>query len=261
MNRYDIKHNYKFEYTNAPVDVIIPFHGQYGLAAECIKSLVSKTLGQIYTITLVDDASPNENFIADLKKEKLKNTPIQFIRLTEQKGFGGALKARFDATQNPWVLFLHADCQIVQTDWLLHMLQTMQKLKKQGVKLVSAKLNDGGSGAFDPAVIGDKTFTDDVIVEEPLPLVCTLINRHLFENIRGFVKEYPYGWFEDEELFWRMKLMGFKQAICGKSFVHHEGGATIRSLLLNPNIKSQMEQNQKTYINDIQSFMQRHSIK
>lgn len=258
--KYDLNRTYQFQYTNAPVDVIIPFHGHYSLVSECLLSLMSKTLGQMYTITLVDDASPNKEFIYDMQKDKLRNFPLQYVRLEEQMGFGAALRAGFEKTQNPWVLFLHADCRIEHTDWMLHMLQSMQNLKKQGVKLISAKLDDGGTGGFDPCVLGDRTPRADVIAEEPLPIVCTLVNRELFGHIGGFVKEYPYAWYEDEELFWRMKLKGFKQAVCGKAFVHHEGGATVKDLLKNPKIREQMENNQQTYVSDVQSFAKENSI-
>ncbi len=246
--------NVKFKHLHPPVDVIIPFHKQYHILSECLRSLISKTLGQIYTITVVDDGSPVSNFIETLEKQKLRDVPIQYLRLPEQEGFGAALKAGFEHTRNPWVCFLHADCVIEQQDWFFHMFNTMQSLKGNGVKLVSAKVDDGGTGAYDQNIIGTLDHVEDKIVEEPLPLICTLVNRQLFDHIGGFIKSYPYGWYEDEELFWRMKIHGYKQAVCGKAFVRHKGGATIKELLKNIKVKKVMESNQETYVKDIQEL-------
>ncbi len=248
--------NYKIttKRLQATVDIIIPFHGHYHLLGECISGILSTTFAQLHTITIVDDCSPNKGFTAELEKDKLKKLPIQYIRHETQKGFGAALATGFAATHNPWVCFMHADCTPAKTDWLSEMVITMQSLKTQGVKLVSAKLDNGGTGSFDPVVIGDANPTKDVIVENALPLVCTLVNRQLFENIGGFVKPYPYGWYEDEELFWRMKIRGYKQAVSGKSFVKHKGGTTIKSLLEDHSIKKTMEDNKLLFINDVRTF-------
>lgn len=254
MDRYNSAKNVKFKYISPPVDIIIPFHKQYHLVGECLRSLITKTLGQIFTITVIDDCSPVPNFLEKLEKEKLKNIPIQYIRLPEHKGYGTALKEGFDKTRNPWICFMHADTIINQTDLFLNMINTMQSLKDKGIKLVSAKTNDGGTGAYDERIIGTKEACDDKIAEEALPLVCSLVHRDLFKNIGGFIKQYPYFGYEEEELFWRMKLHGFKQAVCGKAFVHHEGGTAVKELLTDPKIKETVENNKKTYINDIQEL-------
>jgi len=83
------------------------------------------------------------------------------------------------------------------------------------------------------------------------------MHRNLFANIGGFVKPYPYGHFEDEELYWRMKLCGFKQAVCGSSFVRHKGGTTMQELLKDQKIRPIIETNQQTYISDIRTFAKR----
>ncbi len=243
----------KFKNVFKPVDILVPFHSNYHYLSECIESILTKTLGIIYTITIIDDASPNEKFIKDLEK-KLKDIPIQYFRHYQQQGFGCALETGFRNTLNDWIVFLHADCRIEQTDWLLNMLQSMQKLKTENVKLISAKLNHGGTGAYDDKVLGSIEKRKDQITDTPLPLVCTLTHRDLWNNIGGFVKNYPYAWYEDEELFWRMKLKGFKQAVCGSTYIHHYGGTTVKELIKNHKIKEIMESNQQTYIKDIREF-------
>jgi GT2 family glycosyltransferase len=122
--------------------------------------------------------------------------------------------------------------------------------------MVSARTNN-------PGIKGDKRLKGtksnpikDIVLEDTyLPLYCSLCHRELFDRIGGFVKPYPYGWHEDEELAFRMRHHGFRQAICGKSWVHHEGAATVNELLRNnPELIDVMESNKEKCLSDISSL-------
>jgi hypothetical protein len=82
------------------------------------------------------------------------------------------------------------------------------------------------------------------VVDSPLPLYCCMCHRGLFERI-GPIKHYPYTWFENEEFFYRMKFHGHKQAVAMKSWVHHEGSATVDYLLKNHSDPKSVEQQMK----------------
>jgi GT2 family glycosyltransferase len=58
-------------------------------------------------------------------------------------------------------------------------------------------------------------------------MYCVIANRELFNRI-GFLKEFPYAGTEAEEFAYRMRSKGFKQGVCGSSWVHHIGGATLK---------------------------------
>ena len=76
--------------------------------------------------------------------------------------------------------------------------------------------------------------------------------RELFDHIGGFIKEYPLAWYEDEELAFRMKHFGYKQGICGRSWVQHDGGATINALWKeDPSTKEIMEKNRSRCLEDM----------
>lgn len=248
------KTNKKPQKIYKPVDIIIPFHGNYHILSECIKSIIANTFGALYTLTIVDDCSINKNFIIELEKNKLKKIPIQYIRHNEQKGFGASLKSGFDKTHNDWVVFLHSDCRIEQPGWLTNLLVAMDENKKDGIKLVSSKTNNGGTGSFDSAILGENIKTKNVVTNNPLPIICSLVNRKLFDIIGGFIKPYKFGWYEDEELFWRMKILGLKQMVCGESYVYHHGGLNMQELLKSPKTKKIIENNKNLYISDIRKF-------
>jgi len=80
-------------------------------------------------------------------------------------------------------------------------------------------------------------------------------HRELYPRIGGFIKKYfPIG-YEDEELSYRMRKYGYQQAICGKSWVRHDGGATINNLCkTNKKYLDFINENRASCIKDIQSL-------
>lgn len=224
---------------NSSVDIIIPFHGQYERVSLLIESIFRFTRSNYYRICIVDDASPNAEFIETIKANATKNAQkrraenvIQTIRLDEQRGFAGAMKAGFDATTNPYVCFINSDCQIEDVNWLRSMGECLLSLKEMDVRMVSPTTNNVvGNHSFQ---IGDKSLRvgGPYILKDPefLSMYCFLCHRELFNRCRGFIKEYPYGFYEDKEFAARMRHYGFKQAVCRESWIRHEGQVTVKSL-------------------------------
>lgn len=157
---------------------------------------------------------------------------VKTIRNEEQKGFGGSCRLGYEAGESPYVVFLNSDCRIEDAAWLRNMGETLLKLKTNGVRMVSPMMNNPLHG--DPAQKGGKNdrSLDDVILGDDsfLSLPCFMCHRELFSRIGGFLKEYPYANYEDEELAARLKKNGFKQAVCRSAYIWHKGSATIHSL-------------------------------
>lgn len=230
---------------NQYVDIIIPYYEQYEKVFRAVQSIIYNTKG-FFRICVVDDCSPNTVFL-ETAFQSFPN--VKTVRNHQRLGFGASLKVGADALSVekrnppnqqmvggfPWLVFLHSDCEIMESNWLLYLGQTMLDLKRQGIKMVSAMTDN-------PTVDNSKLYADsmyfpreDVILAEDdfLPLYCAMCHRDLFKNINGFVKPYPYAGYEDIELSQRMRRYGYKQAVCGTSWIHHEGKSTIK------NIKSQ----------------------
>jgi GT2 family glycosyltransferase len=124
---------------------------------------------------------------------------------------------------------MHSDVEAQQNQWLINMMTSMNNLKSTGVKMVSAQSDNPVNG--DPRLKASKIDTNDDITlsDDYLPFYATLFHRQLIKAV-GALKEYPYAGYEDEEFAFRLRKKGFKQAICGKSWVHHEGSATIKTV-------------------------------
>lgn len=245
------------------VDIIIPYRGAYDKVAQLIKSLIYNTRSNQFRVCVVDDCSPNSTFL-DTAFDGFVN--VKQIRNEEPLGFGASLEAGCQALAQepsglfPWLVFMHSDVEVVDGNWLISLGQTMQELKDSGVKMVGAmsdnptiddprfkaerrELTEGGRK--------DVVLTDDIY----LPLYCVLCHRDLFPRIGGFIKHYPYAGYEDRELAARMRSYNYYQAICGKSWVHHEGGASKKWMLeKNPGLIKEMKRNENRWLQDVKNL-------
>ena len=247
-------------FSRSRVDIIIPFHAQYERVSALVRSIILSVKSNPYMITLVDDCSDNKNFGEEVKREFSKGTPegfspqLQYIRNGKHLGFGGSLQVGFQATEQPWVLFMHSDCTVEDPNFMIDMGQSLLRWKEEGkpVKMVSARSDNPGECERLKAGRLDKGEQDIVLNGETLPLFCAMCNRELFRRIGGFIKDYPYAWYEDEELAARMRSHGLLQGVSTKAWVRHLGGATIKYLWdTRPETREAMESNRELCIADI----------
>ena len=253
--QFNIFHQYERRgrtlHDRCAVDIIIPFHGQYEHVRELTSSILWKTRSNPILITLVDDGSPNVDFL-----ETISEAPrTQTIRLENQRGFGNAVKVALENTSLPYVCIMHSDCIVYNSSWLEELGTSLLSMKSENVRLVSARADNPVSDIPELKAEATDQAIDDVIVDAPLPLFCALCHRELFNRIGGPIKPYPYTWYEDEELFWRMKKHGFRQGVSGRSWVHHEGHATIKRLWRkDPAIREVMKANRELCLKDIEAL-------
>lgn len=243
--------------TRPPVDIIIPYHGKYELVTRAIAGIVNCTPNQDYRIILADDGSPNADYLATMTAA---NKRVVGVRLPEQRGFGAALYEGYKAATSEHLLFLHSDAFPDNIYWLANLQRALVRLRPHGVKLVTARTNDAGTAtSYDPALVGSpEDVLEDVISPLPVPLFAAYCHRELFARIGGFVRPYEFGWYEDEELFYRMRHYRYHQAIAHNSDVRHDGGATIRDVWTAvPRARKQMEANRGLCLDHIRPFLSR----
>lgn len=249
-------------FSKSRVDIIIPFHSQYEKVTSLVKSILLSVKSNPYQITLVDDCSENENFQKEIhdqfkpEERSIFKPIVRCIRNEKQLGFGGSLKVGYDNTDLPWVLFMHSDCRVEDPNFMIEMGKSLLnwKEKKIPVKMVAACSNNSGSCSLAQKDKKDVEGKDLILENGSLPLYCAMCHRDLFKYIGGFIKPYPYAWYEDEELAFRMKKSGFQQGVSGKAWINHEGAATIKYLWnkdKSGEIKKTMEQNRDLCIQDI----------
>lgn len=246
-----------------PVDIIVPFHGQYERVAKLIESIFQLTRSNYYTLTVVDDASPNDSFIKTIAKNGKR--AVKALRTKTQRGFAGALQVGFDRTQLPYVCCVNSDCVVKDINWLRSMGEALLRNRDSGVKMVSPKTNNPVGGC--ELQFGEKLqlhgaeedirrgLVEVLPEEEYLSLYCFMCHRELFKRI-GFLKHYPYGYYEDEEFAKRMIHHGYRQGVVVNSWIYHEGEVTIKNLWRrNPQLQNVMKkENRVRALEDIKKL-------
>ena len=210
------------------VEFIVPFYNNYSDVVRLLESLFSTIATNRYQITLVDDGSDNKNFIKELNNKKIVG--LNCLRVEENKGFGAAINYALKNPKNNWIPFiciLHTDVLPNDMLWLSKIGSCYQKLKLQNVKMISPRSNFFGDDLKHLETTRDQKVDDYILKEnEYLSLFCSLCHRDLFKKI-GYFEEYPYAGCEVEEFALRMQRNGYKQGICGKSWIHHQGEGTL----------------------------------
>ena len=246
------------------IDIIIPFHGQYEMVSSLVRSIFRTTFSNVYQIILVDDCSPNAEFIKDLSSV----STLQCIRLDEQRGFGGAIRAGFEHSEKlnverkekgigdfAYCVFMQSDCLVEDIGWLRSLGETLLDLKPLGVRMVGSRTDNPVSGDERQAGTKGQEIENVVLDKTHLGMHCFMVHRELFNHVGGFIKEYPFGGYEDEEFAYRLRKYGYKQGIAGKSFVKHVGSATFNEVYRNnPEAKHFMEKNRLSAIQDVRSL-------
>lgn len=218
---------------DAAVDIIVPYHGQYEKTLALIESIFKFTRSNYYHLYVVDDFSPNDNFLKIISNNARKRSITNFkaMRCSTQRGFAGACQVAVDRSENPYICCVNSDCLVEDIGWLREMGESLLEMKSQGVRMVTPRTDNPVNG--DEAQRGEKgKFYENVVVPSDsfLSLYCFLCHRELFRRCGGFLKNYPFGGYEDEEFGYRMNKYGFRQGVAGKAWIHHEGEATIKSL-------------------------------
>ncbi|MCL6445296.1 MAG: glycosyltransferase [Alicyclobacillus sp.] len=65
---------------------------------------------------------------------------------------------------------------------------------------------------------------------------CLLVRRASFESVGGFSTHYGVGYYEDDDLCYRLRAKGYKLAIALGIFVHHHGSRSFRKAKLSSSV-------------------------
>jgi GT2 family glycosyltransferase len=218
------------------VEIIIPFHGKHSNVSNLLHSIFHSVYSNRYLVTLVDDASKNDNYYGQIQKANIPN--VRILRKNNHGGFGSSVNFALNNPFKfpnldkviPYIVIIHSDVLPVSKDWLFNMGSSLERMKSDGVKMVSP-LTDNPVDPVDRLVckernpdLEDFVLTDD----EFLPMYCAISHRDLFKYV-NFPELPPHVGLEAKEFASQMKLKGFFQGVCGRSWVHHEGGLTLKT--------------------------------
>lgn len=226
------------------IEIIIPFYNKHALVSRLMSNIFNTISSNKYLITLVDDGSSNKSFTSQIEKAKIPG--VRCLK-QENKGFGAAVNLAIKnpfVKEIPYVMILHSDVLFDSKNCLLNLGAFLCENKDPNVKMVSP-LTDNPVENFDFLKSKKGEFKENYILnkEEFLPLYCSLCHRELF-NLVGLLDEHPYAGGEAKKFSKKMQQKGFKQAVCGNSWIHHEGKATLKLFEKNHKIQKILRNNE-----------------
>ena len=216
------------------VSVVIPVYNNLSLTVRCLQSIVdtwSSTLG--IQIVLVDDASDDP--VAVLATEL---PGLDYARNGRNRGFVDSCNAGAAIARGKYVCFLNNDT-VVRDAWLDYLVSTAERDERIGVvgaKLVypDGRLQEAGGIIFrdgsgwnygrgdDPA---DARYNYEREADY-ISGAALLARADLFARVGGFAAEYAPGYYEDADLCFAIRSLGYRVLYQPRSEVRHYEGAS-----------------------------------
>ncbi|MGI8426579.1 MAG: glycosyltransferase [Actinomycetota bacterium] len=221
------------EYPYPEVSIIVAAHNQYQRTFDCLVSVIRNTRNVAYEVIVVDDASTDGTHKNLRQVENLRlisnASNIGFLRSTNE----GAKQARGD-----YLVFLNNDTE-VRSGWLGALIAPAAK--DPAVAIVGAKLlhpnetlqeaggivwSDGTGwnyGRGDDPGNSEYNYVREV---DYCSAACLLVRRDFFEKAGGFDERYTPAYYEDTDLAFTARDLGYKVIYQPLAEVtHHEGAS------------------------------------
>lgn len=216
------------------VSIIIPVFNNFLYTEQCIKSVMS---GMNYNteVIVINDASTENNIYNYL--ESLKNK-INVIHNAKNIGFLKSCNKGAQLAQGEYLLFLNNDT-IPHEHCFKNLVETLEQNREigaVGAKLIypDGKLQEAGGIIFNDASgcnfgRGDDPNKHDYNYVREVDYcsgACLLVRRDLFEKTGGFDERFSPAYYEDTDLCFSIRKLGYKVIYQPKSSIVHFEGAT-----------------------------------
>jgi O-antigen biosynthesis protein len=216
---------------NPVLSIIIVLFNQVGFSYACLQSVLKNTQA-CYELIIVDNNSTDKTiFLLD----RIEGATI--IRNNENLHFLKANNQALKYLKGKYLLFLNNDT-IVSKDWLPPLLET---IREENVGAVGSKLvfpdgtlqeaggiiwSDGSGWNYGRGDDADKPEYNYVREVDYCSGACLLVKKELFEQIGGFDNRLEPAYYEDTDLCFSLRDIGYKVMYQPKSVVIHYEGAT-----------------------------------
>jgi GT2 family glycosyltransferase len=218
-------------FSEPEVSIIIPMRDQLSMTVECLRSVQEMSGGASFEVIVVDDASAPGTSAHLSGVENLRvlanSTNLGFVRSCNL----AAAEARGEC-----LLFLNNDTR-VRAGWLSALVETMrsnESIGLVGAKLVypDGRLQEAGSliwsdgtgcnyGKNQDASLPEFNFVREV---DYCSGACLLVRKKVFEQAGGFDLRYVPAYYEDSDLAFTARRLGYITVYQPKAeVVHFEG--------------------------------------
>lgn len=215
------------------VSIIIPVYNQWNYTFSCLSSICENTRKIAYEIILADDGSVDET--------RKVSSLVENIRIIKNKNQLGFLKNCNNASKyslGKYILFLNNDTN-VQKEWLENFSEIIDKDEKVGIvgpKFLSpnGRIQEAGGITWRDASTchygyGDapeKSEYNYVKEVDYISGACLMVRKKLWNTICGFDERFAPAYYEDADLAFAVRNLGYKVVYQPKSMVVHFEGVT-----------------------------------
>ena len=214
--------------------IIIPAHNQVKHTFQCLRSLIQEIGLTDAEIIIVNNGSSDETgrVLSYLKSF------ISVIDSEENLGFVRACNQGAAAARGEYLIFLNNDT-VIQPGWLKHLVETVEKdqfIGAVGSMLLypDGRLQEAGGivwrdgraanyGRGDDPEKSKYTFAREVDYCSGAAL---LVRKKLFTELGGFDERYAPAYYEDTDLCFGLRSLGYKVVYQPLARVVHDEGAT-----------------------------------
>ena len=215
------------------VSIIIPVFNQFQFTHSCLASLQTVEERSRFEVIVVDDCSTDET--AELVP---RMQGVVYLRNETNSGFILSCNRGAEKARGKYLFFLNNDT-IVQPGWLTALVDTFAENQQAGVvgsKLVypDGRLQEAGGiiwrdasgwncGKFDDPEKPEYNFLREVDYCSGAAL---MIPKSLFQKLGGFDAKYAPAYYEDTDLSFKVRKVGYKVFYQPMSEVIHYEGVT-----------------------------------
>lgn len=216
---------------NPTVSIIIPVYNQFEYTYNCLLSIYNNTKGVKYEIIIANDCSTD--LTCDMEKIV---SGINIITTKQNSRFLRNCNNAAKHARGKYIFFLNNDTQ-VQENWLNSLVDLMENdntIGMSGSKLVysDGRLQEAGGIVWNDASawnFGNRCNADDpeynyLKEADYISGAAIMIQHKLWEEIGGFDERYVPAYYEDTDLSFEVRKLGYKVVYNPMSVVVHFEG-------------------------------------
>ncbi|MGH1365023.1 MAG: glycosyltransferase [Calditrichia bacterium] len=217
------------------VSIVIPVFNKLELTHACLKTVLEHTAYPNYEVIVVDNGSTDDtaNYL-----KKVSEPRISSVFSSENNGYVGGCNAGAEVAKGDFLLFLNNDTE-VEPGWLTALVDTMDDHSDCGAvgsKLVypNGALQEAGGIIFSDG--NGWNFGRNMLAEDPrfnylrevdyCSGAALMVRRNLWDELGGFDERYAPAYYEDTDLCFGVRKLGYKVYYQPNSVVVHLEGQT-----------------------------------
>jgi O-antigen biosynthesis protein len=258
----------EFEKQDTPeISIIIPVFNKWRFTYNCLSSIRKNVRGEKYEIVVVDNASTDET--PKLFHSKIKN--VIYLRQEENLNFVGGNNEGLKHASGKYIVFLNNDTYVLP-GWLENLQATLgndSKIGLAGSKLVypNGLLQEAGGivwknekvwnyGRFSDPSNYEFNYLKDV---DYCSAASIIVKAEIIDKLGGFDPLYQPAFFEDTDLAFRVRQLGYRTVYQPKSeVIHFEGVTAGRNI--KEGFKKYQEKNKQKFFERWKEVLQKENL-